>query len=398
VGTAPARIGQDFQIDIETVSRIPAVPTILEVVCRTTGMGFAAVARVTEDRWVACSVLDEIDFGLKAGGELRLETTICHEIRQTREAVVIDNVAEDPIYCKHATPAMYGFQSYISVPIVLANGCFFGTLCAIDPHPAHLKTPETVGMFRLFAELIAKHLDAAQKLAAAESALIQERADAELREQFIAVLGHDLRAPVRAFSCFTELLMKTPLNEDAVGLARFMKDSAGRMQALINNMLDLARGRLGGGLTLRRDANAPLEPVLREVIAELQTSQPDRLIETDFALIEPINCDRIRVAQLFSNLLGNALAYGAPHAPVRVHVHCDAETFELSVSNAGEPIRPDALERLFQPFYRSAALQNREGLGLGLYISHEIAVAHGGTLDVESTQSETRFTFRMPVI
>jgi sigma-B regulation protein RsbU (phosphoserine phosphatase) len=163
-------------------------------------------------------------------------------------------------------------------------------------------------------------------------------------------------------------------------------------------MLDLARGRLGGGLTLRRDANAPLEPVLREVIAELQTSQPDRIIETDFALIEPINCDRIRVAQLFSNLLGNALAYGAPHAPVRVHVHCDAETFELSVSNAGEPIPPDALERLFQPFYRSAALQNREGLGLGLYISHEIAVAHGGTLDVESTQSETRFTFCMPVI
>ena len=83
------------------------MPTILEVVCRTTGMGFAAVARVTEDRWVACSVLDEIDFGLKVGGELRLETTICHEIRQTREAVVIDNVAEDPIYCKHATPAMY---------------------------------------------------------------------------------------------------------------------------------------------------------------------------------------------------------------------------------------------------------------------------------------------------
>jgi GAF domain-containing protein len=98
-------------------------------------MGFAAVARVTEDRWVACSVLDEIDFGLKAGGELRLETTICHEIRQTREAVVIDNFAEDHIYCKHATPAMYGFQSYISVPIVLANDSFFGTLCAIDPQP-----------------------------------------------------------------------------------------------------------------------------------------------------------------------------------------------------------------------------------------------------------------------
>jgi signal transduction histidine kinase len=373
------------------------VPTILDVVCRITGMGFAAVARVTRDRWVACSVLDEIDFGLKTGGELRVETTLCHEIQRSREAIVIDNVAEDPVYCKHATPAMYGFQSYISVPIVLANGSFFGTLCAIDPHPAHLNTSETVGMFRLFAELIAKHLDAAQKLAASESALIQERADAELREQFMAVLGHDLRTPVRAFRCFTDLLMETPLSEDAIGIARLMKDSAGRMQGLIDNMLDLARGRLVGGLTLRRDANAPLEPVLREVIAELQTSQPGRVIETDFALVKPINCDRVRVAQLFSNLLGNALAYGASEEPVRVQAVCDAETLELSVSNAGEPIPPDALERLFQPFYR-AALQNREGLGLGLYISHEIALAHGGTLLVESTDEETCFTFSMPLI
>src|ERR1700683_3504686 len=114
-------MGQDFQSEIERVRRIAAVPTILDVVCRTTGMRFAAVARVTEDRWIACSVLDEIDFGLKPGGELTAETTICHEIRQSREPVVINNVAEDKAWCGHKTPAMYGFQSYISVPIVLAD-------------------------------------------------------------------------------------------------------------------------------------------------------------------------------------------------------------------------------------------------------------------------------------
>src|SRR5271155_137992 len=184
-GTAPKH---DFQADIDSVGRIEAVPTILDVVCRTTGMGFAAVARVTEDRWVACGVLDEIDFGLKPGGELRVETTICHEIRQCREPVVINNVAKDEAWCGHKTPAMYGFQSYISVPIVLADGSFFGTLCAIDPRPALLKTPEIIGMFRLFAELIAKHLDAHRKFAATESALLEERAVSKLREQFIAVL------------------------------------------------------------------------------------------------------------------------------------------------------------------------------------------------------------------
>jgi GAF domain-containing protein len=140
--TAPVSVGSAhlagldahaFLADIVAVQDIAAVPTILEVVCRLTGMGFAAVARVTEDHWVTCGVRDDIGFGLKPGSELRVETTICHEIRQSGTAVVIDHVAEDAAFRGHPTPAMYGFQSYISVPILLPNGSFFGTLCAIDP-------------------------------------------------------------------------------------------------------------------------------------------------------------------------------------------------------------------------------------------------------------------------
>jgi len=361
-------------------------------------MGFAAVARVTEDRWIACGVLDEIDFGLKPGGELKVETTICNEIRQSREPVVIDNVAEDNVWCEHPTPAMYGFQSYISVPIILADGSFFGTLCAIDPRPARLKTPEVIGMFRLFADLIGRHLDAARELAATESALVEERAVAELREQFIAVLGHDLGTPTRAIACLADLLLRDPLEERAIGIVRLMRDSATRMQSLIDSLLDLARGRLSGGLGLNRDANEPLEPVLREVIAELDASLPDRRVEAVFRIVDPVHCDRSRIAQLFSNLLSNALSYGAVDQPVRVQAISDGKIFELSVANAGEPIPAAALERLFQPFYRSAVLRDREGLGLGLYIAHQIAKAHGGTLAVLSTQEETRFTFRMPAI
>src|SRR5580692_3769337 len=112
----------DFQDDIAAIGRIEAVPTILDVVCRTTGMGFAAVARVTEDRWIACSVRDEIAFGLEPGGELKVETTICSEIRRSGEPVVINHVANDAVYRQHPVPALYGFQSYISVPIVLPDG------------------------------------------------------------------------------------------------------------------------------------------------------------------------------------------------------------------------------------------------------------------------------------
>jgi GAF domain-containing protein len=191
----PEQMEGIFQSDIDTVQRIDAVPRILNVICRTTGMGFAAVARVTEQRWICCAVRDEIEFGLKLGGELKVETTICHEIRQSRKAVVIDHVAENETFCGHHTPAMYGFQSYISVPIILGDGTFFGTLCAIDPRPARLNNPETIETFNLFAELIGSHLNSVEKLAESEAMLTDERHSSELREQFIAVLGHDLRNP-----------------------------------------------------------------------------------------------------------------------------------------------------------------------------------------------------------
>src|SRR6218665_2362602 len=115
-------MAHDFQQEIDAVQKIAAVPTILDVVCRSTGMGFAAIARVTDDRWIACQVLDHIAFGLPAGGELNVETTLCHEVRAHRHPIVIDDVSKDPVYCDHHTPELYSFQSYISVPIVLPDG------------------------------------------------------------------------------------------------------------------------------------------------------------------------------------------------------------------------------------------------------------------------------------
>ena len=186
--------------DIAVIQRISAVPTILDVVCRTTGMGFAAVARVTEEHWIACSVLDNIHFGLQPGDELKAETTICHEIRKTGKAVAVDHVAKDAVYATHPVPQQYGFQRYVSVPIVLPNGEMFGTLCAIDSNPARVSTPEVLGMFTLFAELIAFHIDAEERLAQSASLLLSERDLAKMREQFIAVLGHDLRTPLGALA------------------------------------------------------------------------------------------------------------------------------------------------------------------------------------------------------
>lgn len=385
-----------FEDDINAISRIDAIPNILEVVCRMTGLGFAAVARVTEHRWVACAVRDEIEFGLRPGDELKVETTICDEIRDDGKLVVIDHAAEDEAYCNHPTPKMYGFQSYISVPIYCQDGRFFGTLCAIDPRPARLNTPETIGMFKLFAELIAFHLDAQERLKLSEIALLDERQTAQLREQFIAVLGHDLRNPLNAVRGGAELLSMMPLSEKATSIVALIQRSAMRMAELIDNVMDFARGHLGGGISLVREVEEGLEMMLEQVIAEVRTAWPNRDIRSELAMSGPVACDGARVAQLLSNLLANALTHGDPASPVWVSARSDNEGLEISVANLGEPIAPDTVDHLFQPFSRASVEPGQEGLGLGLYIASEIARAHEGSLEVKSSTEETRFTFRIP--
>lgn len=390
-GRTPARI----EDDVASIARIDVVPKILEVICRTTGLGFAAVARVTPDRWVACAVRDEIAFGLTPGGELEVATTICHEIRQSGRAVVIDRVADDEAFADHPTPAMYGFQSYISTPIT-HHGEFFGTLCAIDPRPADLKTSGTLAMFELFAGLIGSHLDAQDRLAASEAALLDQRQAAELREQFIAVLGHDLRNPLASIDAGARMILKTPLNDKAVSLVSLVQNSVHRMAGLIDNVLDLARGRLGGGFVIDRHPDPDLREALEQVVAELRAAHPARRIDAAFSLAQPVVCDSRRIAQLLSNLVANALTHGDEAAPVIVRALSGDGSFELSVANKGEAIPEAAREHLFHPFSRASHRPHQQGLGLGLYIASEIARAHGGVLEMESDAEETRFTLRMP--
>lgn len=386
-----------FEADIAAVAAMEVIPGILDVICRITGMGFAAVARVTETRWITCAVRDDIAFGLKTGGELKVETTICSEIRRSGQVVVIDHVAEDPKYRHHPTPAMYGFQSYISVPVHRGRE-FFGTLCAIDPRPARVNRPEIIQMFQLFAELIGAHLNAAERLAVSQTELDQEREISGLREQFIAVLGHDLRNPLAAIdtSALVLITAKAPDHSLVSQMAMRIRKSTARMAGMIDNMMDFARGRLGGGLTLTRAVSGDLNGILEHVVAEMRTHCPECEIQSDIAIERPVSVDAGRVGQLLSNLLSNALTHGTPAGTIQVRARSSQAGFELTVSNQGQPIPPETVERLFHPFARGASTTDSTGLGLGLYIASEIANAHGGTLSVSSDWLETRFTFALP--
>jgi sigma-B regulation protein RsbU (phosphoserine phosphatase) len=228
-----------------------------------------------------------------------------------------------------------------------------------------------------------------------DSALTLQREEAKLREQFIAVLGHDLRNPLASISAGLRLIQKSKLDERAESIVLTMQKGVLRMTSLIDNVLDFARGRLGGGINLTLSTQ-PLEPTLQQVVDELQSTHPESIIKTHFALTKPVIADPVRIGQLFSNLLGNALTYGTEGEPVTVIANTEQQ-FELSVCNAGNPISAAAMERLFSPFSRGEVRPSQQGLGLGLYIASEIAKAHSGTIDVTSTPELTCFTLRMPL-
>jgi signal transduction histidine kinase len=388
---------EDIARDVAAVARIGAVPSMLRVICKNTGLGFAAVARVTEGTWTACAVHDNIEFGLVAGGQLDVHTTLCSESRALRAPIVVDHASIDPLYQNHHTPRIYNIESYISVPIILPNGEYFGNLCAIDPRPAVVSDSRTLTMFSLFSELIALQLESEREQTATEAALFDERATAELREQFIAVLGHDLRNPLAAVSATAELLTRRD-DPGLVSLGTRLRATTRRMSRLIDDVLDFARGRLGGGLGVTLSPTDDIADALADVIAELRTANAGRVVLEQIHVDCSIECDRGRVQQLLSNLLANALNHGAPDQPVHVNAAIEADELVISVSNLGRPIALDDLANVFQPYWRSSTSQPSGGLGLGLYICSQIVEAHVGTLSVSSSADEgTCFVARIPV-
>ena len=231
----------------------------------------------------------------------------------------------------------------------------------------------------------------------AEAESDAQREAAVLRDQFMAVLGHDLRNPIAAIAAGISMLTKREqLSDSGRTILSDMSSSLERASSLIDDVLDLARGTLGGGFVIARNADAPLVPVLEQVVTEVRAIAASHRIDAVIEIDEPVCCDRGRIAQLASNLLSNALTHGAPDRPIRFEARTSDDLFVLWVANAGEPIPGDVQARLFQPFFRGDARPSRQGLGLGLFIASEIARAHGGTLEVTSTSEETRFTFTMP--
>jgi PAS domain S-box-containing protein len=231
---------------------------------------------------------------------------------------------------------------------------------------------------------------AAQRAALAEKARIQE-----FQERFLAILGHDLRNPLAAIDMGTALLSQQVTEPAARRVLERMRSSSSRMTRMITQILDLTRSRLAGGLEMIR-APMDLSATLLEIAEEMRAAFPGHTILVNAPKIMG-SWDRDRLEQVFSNLIGNALLHGAANQPVTVQASQGANEVQVTVHNYGEPISPEAQVTLFSAFRRGereSRTAKTAGLGLGLFISHEIVRGHGGSISVES-DAEHGTTFRL---
>jgi two-component system sensor histidine kinase/response regulator len=259
----------------------------------------------------------------------------------------------------------------------------------IDPHVLRHKA-------NVFFELYRQRQQLAAQLEERERLIAEVQETLRLNETFSAALGHDLRNPLSAIITGAAVLIRRANDEQTMAIGNRILTSGSRMARLIEQLLDLARARLAGGIPVL-PLDVDLKAVADRVVAEHQPVESERTIATEAAGDLCGVWDETRISQVISNLLGNALQHGAGGG--RVSMRLDGtrtEQIQVMIANPGV-IDAEMLPHLFEPFRSGRHGKRRsEGLGLGLYIVDQIVKAHGGTIDVRSADGTTTFVVRLP--
>lgn len=223
------------------------------------------------------------------------------------------------------------------------------------------------------------------------------------RDLFIGMLGHDLRGPLSTIASSAALVLHTRPS-DAQQAAVILR-SVAQMKALLDDLIEYTRHRLGSGLAID-PANLRLDQFARDTLDEIAAISGGRVLDLEVEGNLEGEWDARRLHQALSNLVFNALKYGLPGAPIRISLDgTRADEVVLAVQNTGKPIPPGLLPKIFEPLVRAAGEDGGAdsqvagaNLGLGMYVVREIANAHGGSVDVTSDDSATRFELRLPRI
>jgi signal transduction histidine kinase len=223
----------------------------------------------------------------------------------------------------------------------------------------------------------------------------QLRVEADFRERFMGMLAHDLRQPLNAIFMANGAIANALVESRFEKSAEIQRRAAGRMKRMIDELLDFTRIRPETGMPIQR-TQTDLAVTAAAIVEEMQASHPERVFDLRVSGDCVGRWDPERLAQVCTNLLGNAVEHGASGAPILIHVDgTGADAVEMSVRNVGTPIPADVLKQLFLPFRRASGNVRGGGVGLGLYIVEQIVSAHGGSITAQSDATATRFVARL---
>jgi signal transduction histidine kinase len=341
-----------------------------------------------EPQGIRCIAAHEEDVGAAAAAGVLIEARSYPHYFQA--------LAHDPIILAHDAAndartreladymAPHGITSMMDVPIWVRGG-LWGVVCH-----------EHVGPRRRWSEA---DRDFAVSIGHIVSMAVEarDRADAEraveASEFFVGILSHDLRNPLTSIKTSAEYLIKRSRDETSARAARRILRGSERMTRMVEQLLDFTRIRLGSGLPVR-PVTTDLDPLCRRVTVDARAARPDRAIHVEVVGDVVGRWDPDRVWQMLSNLIVNAAEHATEGTEVRVALDGRAaDDVSVVISNAGS-MPPDLLPVLFDPFHRSRGRSG--GLGLGLFIAREIAVAHGGDIRVDARATETVVTVTLP--
>jgi two-component system, sensor histidine kinase and response regulator len=350
---------------------------------------FPAKVLIVDDRednlLVLRSILSELNVELieAASGTEALELLLSHDV-----AVALIDVQMPEMDGFELAELMRGTNLTSHVPIIFItageferNRVFRGYEAgAVDFLFKPLVPHILKGKVEIFAEI---HRQRARLSAAVH-----------LREELVAVVSHDLRTPLNSILMSSSLIGALSPEGDVMRATERIERSARRMESIINDLLDLSRTRLGGGMAVN-PVPCNLGDIVRGTVEEVGSSRAQVLVESDGQLDG--SWDSARLAQAVSNLLGNAIEHGDANRPVSVRIDgTDAKLVRLGVHNYGT-IPAEHRAHLFQPFVSHGKDIARKGLGLGLYIVSQIAHAHRGEISVSTcNDSGTTFTLSIP--
>jgi len=374
---------------IELLTSLDSVAALLRVVCDISGLGVATVAEVTEQRWIACAVEDRIAFGLQPGAELDLESTLCNHVRSSHDAVIISDVTQNPTYCDHPAPGLYGWKSYLSVPVFRPNGTFFGTLCAFDPQPApRLEQRPVIDTLDGFARLLGELLAREEQRREASPGARGDRDLTPLREQLLVLLEEDLQRPLQALA--------KEASADAAQAQRWQAE-AQRLAERSAATADFVRVRLGHGLPLKLTLVEGVNERLTNLLATLQARFPDQTLGSELPeLPAAVRLDLPRLLQAMGALLEWVASRNPAGGTLLLRGELDERCYRLAVESRTAVVDPGSLSQVFQTALTEATPEQPARLELSLYLAQEVARGHGGSLVARQENGRLRFILTLP--